>query len=76
VINERKQFCVFVERRPAVQEVCGSGDVLRVGVHEVLVVCCAAGFRRVVAIIQSKSFSGCVFNRRSGKGCRFNGSRS
>lgn len=65
MINERKQFCVFVERRPVVQEalykwcaiVCSSGDVFHLGLLKVLVVCCSLGFRRVVATICSKSFS-------------------
>ena len=63
MISERKQFCIFVGRRPVVQEslykwyaiVCSSGDVFDVGLHKVLVVCCSSGFRRVVAIIRSKS---------------------
>jgi hypothetical protein len=75
VINELKQFCASVERRPVVQEalyklyaiVCSSGDVFRVGLLNVLVVC-SSGFRLVVANILSRSFSRCVFYRRSGKG--------
>lgn len=69
MISERKQFCVFVGRRPVVQEalykwytiVCSSGDVFHVGLHKVLVASCSSGFRRVLAIIRSKSFSRCFF---------------
>ena len=65
MINERKQSCLFVERRPVVQEalykwyaiVTSSGDVFHLGLLKVLVGCCSSGFRRVVAIICSKSFS-------------------
>lgn len=69
MISERKQFRVFLERRPVVQEalykwyaiVCPSGDAFHVGLLKVW-------FPLYVALVG-------VFYRRSGKGCRFNGSR-